>query len=369
VTDPVLAALETQQPPFALATVVSTWSSAPRGVGARMLVREDGSTLGSVSGGCVESDVHALAEQTLAGAPPVLQRYGVSDDDALAVGLMCGGTIEVLVHRVTDPEPLRAFAAAVAAHRPVALASVLTGEHTGAMLVVTPEGEPLGGTGFERLDASLVTDARAVLATGRTDELTYGTDGSRQGVGVRVLVDVVAPPPRLIVAGVTDFAVAIAELGGYLGFRVTVCDARSTFATAERFPHADEIVVEWPHRYLAAEIEAGRVDSRTVLLVCSHDPKFDEPVLEVALPANLGFVGAMGSRRTHDQRLERLRQRGIDEEALAALRSPVGLDLGGRSPRETALSILAEVVAASAGGTGRPLADLSGPLHAEPTDA
>ncbi|GAB2612009.1 XdhC family protein [Pseudactinotalea suaedae] len=367
--DPVLAALATETAPFALATVVSTWSSAPRGVGARMLVREDGSTLGSVSGGCVEADVHALALQVLRGAPAVLQRYGVSDGDALAVGLMCGGTIEVLVQRITDPEPLRAFAASVAAHHPVAIASVLTGEHAGSLLEVTAEGESLGGTGFARLDGSLVADARAVLATGRTTELSYGTDGSRQGVGVRVLVDVVAPPPRLIVAGVTDFAVAIAELGGYLGFRVTVCDARSTFATRERFGRADEIVIEWPHRYLAAEIEAGRVDARTVLLVCSHDPKFDEPVLEAALPAGLGFVGAMGSRRTHSQRLERLRERGISDEALASLRSPVGLDLGGRSPRETALSILAEVVAASGGGTGRPLADLGGPLHGERSDA
>lgn len=366
--DPVLAALETAEAPFALATVASTWSSAPRGVGARMLVRADGSTLGSVSGGCVEGDVHARALQVLDGGPALLQRYGVSDGDAFAVGLMCGGTIEVLVQRIDDVAPLRAFAAAVAAHEPVALASVLSGAHTGAQLVVGRDGEALGGTGFERLDASLRADVRAVLATGRTTELSYGTDGSRQGVGVRVLVDVVAPPPRLIVAGVTDFAVAIAELGTYLGYRVTVCDARSVFATAERFPHADEIVVDWPHRYLAGEIETGAVDARTVLLVCSHDPKFDEPVLEVALPAGLGFVGAMGSRRTHEQRLERLRQRGIDEAALATLRSPVGLDLGGRSPRETAMSILAEVVATFGGGTGRPISMLDGPLHGERSD-
>lgn len=366
--DPVLTALQTTQAPFALATVVSTWSSAPRGVGARMLVRADGSTVGSVSGGCVEGDVHALALRLLAGEPASLQRYGVSDGDAFAVGLMCGGTIEVLVQRIEGPEPLRAFAAAVAVHEPVALASVLTGEHVGAQLVVTADGSVLGGTGFERLDTSLAADARSVLATGRTTELSFGSDGSRQGVEVRVLVDVAAPPPRLIVAGVTDFAVAIAELGSYLGFRVTVCDARSTFATTERFPHADEIVVDWPHRYLAAEIDAGAVDRRTVLLVCSHDPKFDEPVLEVALPAGLGFVGAMGSRRTHEQRLERLRQRGLAEEALRTLRSPVGLDLGGRSPRESAMSILAEVVAVAGGGSGQPLSELSGPLHEDRDD-
>ncbi|CAM3376423.1 XdhC family protein [Occultella aeris] len=377
----VLDAIASEREPFALATVVSTWSSAPRESGARMLVRSDGSVVGSVSGGCVEGDVYALAGEVLADGAPRLVRYGVSDEVAGAVGLTCGGTIEVLVQRVEPGDgsapagdadaaaaALTAFAAAVAAGRATALATVVDGAEgavtsQGAVLSVDDVGRASGATGSVWLDAALAADAAAVLETGRTAELTYGVDGSRQGVGIRVLVDVVAPPPRLIVAGVTDFAAAVVSMARFLGFEVTLCDARSAFATRARFPDAHEVVIDWPHRYLAGEQAAGRVDARTVVLVLTHDPKFDEPLLEVALGADVGFVGAMGSRRTHADRLERLRERGLDEQALSRLHSPVGLDLAGRSPRETAVSIMSHVVAARAGGSGRPLAELSGPIH------
>ncbi|ACQ79944.1 protein of unknown function DUF182 [Beutenbergia cavernae DSM 12333] len=365
--DAVLAAVAEGAEPFALATVVATWSSAPRGVGARMLVRSDSSVLGSLTGGCVEADVHARAVEVLDSGVPQLVRYGVSDEDAGAVGLTCGGTVEIFLQRVRDAEPLRAFAQRVADGVPVAFATVVAhdGGTPGASVAVGPEGLLAGGTGSDRLDSALAHDAASLVAAGRTAELTYGLDGSRQGVGIRVLVDVVAPSPRLIVAGVTDFAAAVTTLGAFLGFRVTLCDARATFATRERFADAHEIAVDWPHRYLAAELGAGRVDGRTVVVVLTHDPKFDEPLLEVALAADLAFVGAMGSRRTHADRLARLRARGVPQEALARLRSPVGLDLGGRSPRETALSIMAEVVAVRSRGSGAPLSGTAGPLHHE----
>jgi len=369
--DPVLDAMLAGSPagptaaPFALATVVATWSSAPRGPGARMLVRADGTAVGSLTGGCVEADVHARALEVLGDGVPQLVRYGVSDDAAGAVGLTCGGTVEVLVQRVDDAAVLRAFARRVADGDPAALATVVAhdGGVTGASVAVDPAGLVAGGTGSARLDDALAHDAAALVAAGRTEELTYGADGSRQGAGVRVLVDVAAPPPRMIVAGVTDFAAAVTSLAGFLGYRVTLCDARPAFATRERFPDAHEIVVDRPDRYLAAELAAGRADGRTAVLVLTHDPKFDEPLLEVALGADLAFVGAMGSRRTHADRLDRLRDRGVPPEALARLRSPVGLDLGGRSPRETALSVLAEVVAVRARGTGAPLTATAGPLH------
>ncbi|TDE95896.1 XdhC/CoxI family protein [Occultella glacieicola] len=381
--DAVLEAIGREREPFAFVTVVSTWSSAPRERGARMIVRRDGSVVGSISGGCVEGDVHALAGEVLDDAVPRLVQYGVNDELAGAVGLTCGGTIEVLVQRVDpgratgpadvdgDASALTAFARTAADGRATALATVVecaegAVARRGGLLSVDDLGHASGATGSTRLDAALAADAAAVLRTGRAEELTYGLDGSRQGVGIRVLVDVLAPPPRLIVAGVTDFAAAVVSMARFLGFDVTVCDARSVFATSARFPDAHEIVIDWPHRYLAAELTAGRVDADTVVLVLTHDPKFDEPLLEVALSADLGFVGAMGSRRTHADRLERLRERGLDEHALARLHSPVGLDLAGRSPRETALSIMSHVVSVRAGGSGLPLAELTGPIHRDP---
>ena len=162
------------------------------------------------------------------------------------------------------------------------------------------------------MDDAVADDARGLLATGRTGTLHYGPDGQRRGEGMAVFVNSFEPPPRLLVFGAIDFAAAMARMGAYLGYRVTVCDARPVFATSSRFPDAHEVVVDWPHRYLAAEVEAGRVDERTVVTVLTHDPKFDVPVLEVALRAKLGYVGAMGSRRTHDDRMRRLREAGLD---------------------------------------------------------
>ena len=179
-----------------------------------------------------------------------------------------------------------------------------------------------------------------------------------------VFVASYAPKPRMLVFGAIDFAAAVAHVGSFLGYRVTVCDARPVFATKSRFPSADEVVVTWPHRYLADEVEAGRIDERTVVCVLTHDPKFDVPLLEVALrlPA-VAYIGAMGSRRTHHDRLDRLRAAGLTEDELARLSSPIGLDLGARTPEETAVSIAAEIIALQWGGRGDRLGDLEGPIH------
>jgi len=194
------------------------------------------------------------------------------------------------------------------------------------------------------------------------DLLRVDHAGPREPVS-RVFVASYAPKPRMVVFGAIDFAAAVARVGSFLGYRVTVCDARPVFATRSRFPDADEVVVEWPHRYLAAEVESGRVDPRTVLAVLTHDPKFDVPVLEVALRLDVAYVGAMGSRRTHEERLDRLREAGLTDEELGRLSSPIGLDLGARTPEETAVSIAAEIIQLRWGGHGRRLGDLHGPIH------
>jgi xanthine dehydrogenase accessory factor len=350
-------------------TVVATFQSAPRPAGASMLVGPDESAVGSVSGGCVEGAVYELAQSVVASGEPVLQRYGVSDDDAFAVGLTCGGILDVYVEKVsqeTFPE-LGEIAADIEAGRPVALATVI--EHPdpawlGRRIVVRPDQEPSGSLGSARADDAVRDDAMGLLAAGHNATLTYGPDGERRGEGMRVFVWAFAPKPRLLVFGAIDFAAAVARVGAFLGYHVTVCDARPVFATNSRFPEADEVVVDWPHRYLTAEHEAGRIDQRTVVTVLTHDPKFDVPLLEVALRLpEVSYVGAMGSRRTHDDRMARLREAGLTEEEIDRLSSPIGLDLGARTPEETAISIAAEIIAGRWGGSGQRLGITDGRIH------
>ncbi|RTL64707.1 MAG: XdhC/CoxI family protein [Pseudonocardiaceae bacterium] len=351
----------------ALATVVGTFRSAPRQPGASMLVGPAGEAVGSVSGGCVEGAVYELGGEVLGDGRPRLQRYGVSDDDAFSVGLTCGGILDIYVEKVS-PETyaqLGKVADAIRDESPVAVATVVAGpeDRLGKRLIVWPESVD-GTTGSERLDEAVRDDVRGLLAAGRNATLHYGVDGQRRGEGLDVFVESFAPPPRMIVFGAIDFAAAVAKMGNFLGYRVTVCDARPVFATASRFPGANEVVVEWPHRYLAAEAKAGRIDARTVITVLTHDPKFDVPVLEVALRLpEVGYIGAMGSRRTHDDRLERLREAGLTEAELARMSSPIGLDLGARTPEETAVSIAAEMIAQHWGGGGVRLAEREGPIH------
>ena len=350
-------------------TVVATFQSAPRPAGASMLVGPGGEAVGSVSGGCVEGAVYELGQDVVGTGEPVLQRYGVSDEDAFSVGLTCGGILDVYVEKVdrqTFPE-LGEVAADVAEGRPVALATVI--EHPdpawlGRRLVVRPE-EVGGRLGSDRATDAVADDARGLLASGHNATLTYGPDGERRGEGMRVFVWAFAPAPRMLVFGAIDFAAAVASVGKFLGYRVTVCDARPVFATATRFPEADEVVVKWPHKYLAEELEESRIDPRTVICVLTHDPKFDVPVLEKALRIpEVAYVGAMGSRRTHTDRLDRLREAGLSEAELSRLSSPIGLDLGARTPEETAVSIAAEIIAGRWGGTGDRLSATDGRIHA-----
>jgi xanthine dehydrogenase accessory factor len=348
-----------------LGTVVATWSSAPRQPGAAMLVGPDGSAAGSVSGGCVEGAVYELAAEVRDGAGPVLQRYGISDSDAFAVGLTCGGIIDIFVERV-GPASFPEFggvAEDIRAGRPVAVATVVEApaDLLGRRLVIRSEGLSgnLMSAGSQRLIDALGDDARGLLAQGRTGVLRYGHDGERRVDDIAIFVASYAPRPRMIVFGAIDFASAVARIGSFLGYRVSVCDARPIFATRQRFPDADEVIVEWPHRYLAST----EVDERTVICLLTHDPKFDVPLLELALRMPLAYVGAMGSRRTNDDRLQRLRELGLTETELARLHAPIGLDIGARTPEETAVSVAAEIIAARWGGSGQPLRSADGPIH------
>lgn len=332
---------------YALASVIGIGGSAPRPIGAALAVDADGTVIGSVSGGCVEGAVYELCRESLTTGRSFRETFGYSDSDAFAVGLTCGGTIQVFVQSVTEAnrdavdKVLRAEGEAVALVRDL---------DSGAIMAL--------GTWWNagaEFDERVVAQAQALLDTGQTAVRTIGCEGSQ----VTVLVESHVPPPRMIVFGAIDFAAAVAKIGKFLGYHVTVCDARAVFATRARFPEADEVVVEWPHMYLART----QVDARTALCVLTHDAKFDVPLLEVALRLPVAYVGAMGSRRTHEDRLQRLRAVGMTTTELARLKSPIGLDLGGHTTEETAVSIAAEIVAVRRGGSGIPLGSYGGPIH------
>ncbi|MCX5609063.1 MULTISPECIES: XdhC family protein [unclassified Streptomyces] len=355
---------------FALATVVAVSGSAPRGPGASLAVDDRGTALGSISGGCVESAVHELCLDAIESGEGGLHRFGYSDDDAFAVGLTCGGVLDVLVTPVRGGDPVRPVLGSVldaaAGGTRAALARVVSGppSQLGRALAVHADGSYEGGLGGgAALDREAAERVRALLLAGRTGTAELGTAGGLCGEPLTLLVESAAEPPRLIVYGAIDFAASLARMGAFLGHRVTVCDARPVFATPARFPGADEVIVDWPHRHLAAEWDAGRLDSRTAVCVLTHDAKFDVPLLSLALRLPLTYVGAMGSRRTHAERVERLRAEGVPQEALDRLRSPIGLDLGGGTPEETALAIAAEFTAVRHGGSALPLVAGRRPIH------
>ncbi|MEV5872999.1 XdhC/CoxI family protein [Streptomyces sp. NPDC052101] len=351
---------------FAVATVVAVGGSAPRQPGAALAVDAEGTAIGSVSGGCVEGAVYDLCRQALEDGETVLERFGYSDEDAFAVGLTCGGIIDILVTPVRADGPARpvvaAALAAAARGEAAAVARITQGpaDLMGRAVLVRTDGSYEGGFGAHlELDRTAAEEARAMLDAGRTGTLQIGESGSRCGEPLTLLVESSVPAPRMIVFGAIDFASALVRVGKFLGYRVTVCDARPVFATKTRFPDADEIVVEWPHTYL----ERTETDGRTVLCVLTHDAKFDVPLLKLALRLPVAYIGAMGSRRTHEDRNKRLREIGVTELELARLRSPIGLDLGARTPEETALSIGAEIVANRRGGSGVALTGAHTPIH------
>jgi xanthine dehydrogenase accessory factor len=306
----------------ATATVVSTERSAPRDPGAVLAVSEEGEVAGSVTGGCVEPAVYEEAQRVLAGGEPKLLTYGIADDEAFEVGLPCGGTVHIFVD-LLDPSLVRPVAEAVRAERPVAVAVRTNGPSLGAKQLVY---------GDEQDGGAIAEAARRLLAHGHTGFVTVGDE--------EVFVTSLAPRPRMYVFGAIDFASSLASIGRFLGYRVTVCDARGKFVTPERFPDVDELVVEWPDRFL----ERAPVDERTAICVLTHDSKFDVPILKVALSTSAGYIGAMGSRRTTERRNERLREEGVSEEQLARIHAPIGLPIGSRSPEEVAVAIAAEIV-------------------------
>jgi len=344
----------------AIARVVGVEGSGPRLPGAAMVVNEDAEVAGSVSGGCVEGAVLTEALGVLESGESKLLTYGIADEDAFAVGLTCGGTIHVFiqpldisVHDVLDD--------ALRIDDPVALAVVVQGPRPGASMLVGPRVDVVGTLGDHDLDRVVARDALAELAAGITTMRHYGLHGEARQQDVAVFIESFAPPPQMIVFGAVDFTAALVKVAKVLGYRVTVCDARAVFATHQRFPHADEVVVDWPDRYLAKV--GDDLGPRDAVCVLTHDHKFDVPAIRAALETNVGYLGAMGSRRTNDDRLVRLREAGVDEAALARLMAPIGIDIGGRTPEETAISICAEIIASRTGRSAPSLRASEGPIH------
>jgi xanthine dehydrogenase accessory factor len=333
--------------PFALATVIATRRSAPRPIGSTLGVSAAGELVGSVSGGCVENEVYGNAQEILAGGAPRMLTYGISDDLALGVGLPCGGEIDVFVAK-SDPAVIDRLVRAVEQEEWAVRFTVIDGDSVGAELLVLESGETVGSGPPE-----LAEQAPDLIRTGRSQVLELE--------GRTVFCDVLGPPPRLVVYGAVDTAEALCRAAKGVGWRAIVADARGKFATPERIPTADELIVAWPDEALA-QIEP---DHATAIVVLTHDDKFDVPALKTALESEAFYVGALGSRRNQERRRERLLEAGIDESDLDRLSGPCGLDIGAISPAETALSILAEILARRAGREGGPLKGARGRIHAD----
>jgi xanthine dehydrogenase accessory factor len=349
----------------AVATVCDTWKSAPRSPGSIMIVGPDGEVTGGVSGGCVEGAVYESCVDALSTGRPRLEHYGVSDADALSVGLTCGGEIDVFVEPVSSQAYPELGDALSTEHPPVAVATVIAHElpaRVGRHLVVH-ESSVLGSLGAQSLDDAVARQARALAAGSASMAVAYSRDELAGEPAARVFICLPSTPPRLLVFGATDLTAAVASLGTFAGYHVTVCDARSVFATQGRFDDAAEVINEWPHRYLAREAARGRIDMRTAVAVLTHDPKFDIPLLQAALGMTVGYIGLLGSRRTCEDRRQRLVDAGVSAEQLDRIHAPIGLDIGGHSVPETAISILAEIIAARSRSTGTPLSSVTTPIH------
>ncbi|WP_210753647.1 XdhC family protein [Gordonia paraffinivorans] len=343
----------------AIATIIASRGSIPLPVGSIMAFSRDGAVAGSISGGCVESDLFHEAMDVLDTRVPVIRTYAV--DDAGAIGLMCGGSITVLVHPAgpADLPGLSAVSGPFPDSAPVSVATIVSDGDLQGRTIITIGNQVAGTCGNPLLDAEVIKQSRRHLEAASAVTVDMSVTGNCLESDVRVLFSSTARPPHLMVFGAVDFAHALIRSAKVLGYRVTLCDARPVFATPERFPEADEVVTMWPHEYL----ETQEISASTFICVLTHDPKFDVPALTVALRSGAGYVGAMGSRRTHHDRLGRLRAAGVTDTELTGLSSPIGLDLGAATPEETAISILGEIIAARRGGTGRPLGQVDGPIH------
>lgn len=329
----------------ALATLVAVQRSAPRPPGARMATTRGGALAGSIAGGCVEGDLVERALAVLDAGQPALVHYGITDELGFEVGLSCGGAVDVFVEPFVADAPWDAVRQAVERGRPAALALALApAALAGRRLAVLGDGEPIGGIAPE-LDGPVALAARRLLEDEGTRLLTLPWRGEEAAV----FVEAFTPPPHLLLVGATHVAIALTRMAKQLDFRVTVIDARSLFATRERFAEADALVRAWPDEALA-EVS---LDSYAYVVVLTHDPKFDVPTLAGALRSEARYIGAMGSRATHEGRRAELRRQGFDDADLARIHAPIGLDLGARSPEEVALAILAEILAVRRGRDAR----------------
>jgi xanthine dehydrogenase accessory factor len=331
----------TRGDPIAMATVVNTWGSSPRAVGARMAVRDDGSMIGSVSGGCVEGAVVQEALGVLEGGPPRLLQYGVADETAWDVGLACGGSIEIFVQRL-NAEVLELIKDSYAERRTLLEAIVVAGPESN---VGTTGIFDVGGLVAGAWPGDLLTETETIIAEILNDGNPKRVKIEMEGESLELFMNVFLPPATLILIGGVHISIALSEMAKLLGYRTIVIDPRKSFATAERFPKVDELIQRWPEEGLD---EVG-IDANTAIAVLTHDPKIDDPALLTALRSPAFYIGALGSRATHAKRVERLRKEGLKSGAMARLKAPIGLDLGGRTPEEIAVSILAEITAARHG--------------------
>lgn len=329
-----------QGQPIALAIVIQTWGSAPRGVGAKMALTPVGEIAGSVSGGCVEGAVFEAGVQTLKSGRPQLLHFGVADETAWEVGLACGGTIEVFIE-LLDVGLYDRLRAALMEERPAATVTVVRGpaDLLGRKIALVDGGEPWGGLGGS-LDEAAVEAARAALAEGRSGTLTLAS-AAFTAEPVEAFVEVLLPSPRLVIVGGVHIAIALTAIARTLGYRTIVVDPRRAFGSEVRFPHADRLIQAWPEEAFA-QISLTR---STAVVMLTHDPKLDDPALKAALPSPAFYVGALGSRSTQARRRKRLLEAGLTEAQLARLRGPIGLDIGAQTPEEIALAVMAEVIA------------------------
>lgn len=360
----------------ALATVVGVDGSGPRDPGATMAVSDAGEVTGSVSGGCVEGAVVTAALEALAADRTAeVLTFGYSDAQAFSVGLTCGGTIRILVDPKL-PAFYRELRDALRQARPVAVATVIRVEEVPAIeslsapsqspvpgdsILVNLTGKIEGSLGNADLDRVVSRDAVGAIAAGQSTFRHYGACGEAQQEAVEIFIEAFAPPPRMLIFGAVDFTAALARVAKVLGYRVTVCDARSTFATMARFPMADEVVSAWPHVYL--ESVDPPLEERDAICVLTHDPKFDVPALQAALRTRVGYLGALGSRRTHAERCQGLLTSGVSAPELERIMGPIGIDIGARTPEETAVAICAEIIACRTGRPAPSLRDGEGAIH------
>lgn len=334
--------------PSATATVVAVKRSAPRPPGAKMAVAADGSVQGMVSGGCVEGAVVLAAEEVLEGAAPRLLHFGIADEEAWEVGLPCGGEIGVWVDRV-EGAPMERFGVLA---REGGRGALVTRLDTAEKLLVEVDGARTGTLGSPELDAGAAEAAGELMWLERSAQ--------REVAGVPLFVDATAPAPRLVIVGAVDLAGALCRLARVMGWEPTVIDPRARFATPERFPEAERVIAAWPQKAFG---QLAPIDRGTSIAVLTHDPKIDDAALSVALRSDAGYVGAIGSRRMQAGRRERLLEQGFTPEELEHLAGPIGLDLGALSVEETALAVIAEVVALRHGRTGGRLKDAAGRIH------